>query len=239
MLFLLEHHLRGVGDPVDLIDDLLIHRRGDLRTVRPINLIPVIFLRIMRGCDHHSGNRTHLADGVAQFRRRTQIFEYEHVQSVGAEYVSGDLGELLGVVAAVVGNADADVIPGNFLKNIVGQSLRGHSDGIFVHPVGSDSHNAPEATGAKLQSLVECVLEPRRIIVPQLDHLHLGFLIEIPFQPFPGVLVVILCHNILVLLSCLVAVRPDHQTILITNLLKLFGNICLFLRQIWTVSRNS
>ncbi len=152
----------------------------------------------MRSRDHHTGDRSHLANGVAQFWRRAQVVEDEHVQSVGTEYVSGDLGEQLRVVAAVVGNADADVIPGNLLKNIVGQSLGSHPDGIFVHPVGSDSHNATKAAGTELQSLVESVLEPDRIIVPQLDHLHLCLLIEIPFQPFSGVLVVILCHNILV-----------------------------------------
>ncbi len=33
MLLLLEHHLRRIGDLVHLIDDLLIHGRGDLRSV--------------------------------------------------------------------------------------------------------------------------------------------------------------------------------------------------------------
>ncbi len=164
------------------------------------------------------------------------------MQSIGTEYVSGNLREQFGIVAAVIGNADTYVIPRYLLKNIVGQPLGSHPDGIFVHPVGPDSHDAPEASGSELQSLVESVLEPRRIIVPQFDHLHLSLLIEIPFQPFPGVLVVILCHSILVLLSCLLpyglTVKPYNLQIYSNYLAsRMQGTTILHLPQkVWVFS---
>ena len=193
-----ELHLRRLRHLVDLVDDLLIDRRCDLRSVGPVDLVAVIFLRIMRGRDHHAGDGSHPADRVAQFRRRTEIVEDEHMQAVGAEYVRCDLGELLGVVAAVIGNADADVVAGRLFKNIVGQPLGRHADSIFVHPVGSDSHDASESSGAELQILVESILEPGRVVVPQFQNLHLCLGIKIPLQPLPGVLIVVLCHNLCV-----------------------------------------
>ena len=50
---------------------------------------------------HHTGHGTHLADGIAELRCRTDIVEEEDVQAVRLEHVSGNLCEKLAVVAAV------------------------------------------------------------------------------------------------------------------------------------------
>ena len=70
------------------------------------------------------------------------------------------------------------------MQDVVGQALRGHPDGVFVHPVRPHAHQPPEPSGAELEVLVECILQARRVLVAELDDLGLGRRVEVPRQPF-------------------------------------------------------
>ena len=96
----------------------------------------------MGGRNHDSGGGTHITDGIAKLRRRTDVVEYEHMQAIGTQDVSCNLGKSLGIVAAVVGNADTDVVSLNMLEDVVGKSLGGHADRVLVHPVCTNTHDA-------------------------------------------------------------------------------------------------
>ena len=148
------------------------------------------------GCGHHHArDGALLADRIAQLRSRADVVEYEYMESVGTQDVGRDLGEHLGVVAAVVGDADPDVILMYVLEDIVRKTLGGHSDGISVHPVGPDTHQPAQSARAEFQCLVECVLETCRIVVPQFEDFHLGLGVEITVQPFFRCGDVVLCHK--------------------------------------------
>ena len=116
------------------------------------------------------------------------------MDAVGAQHVGGNPGEELGIVAAVVGYADLDVVIRGVLEYVVGKALCRHPDRVLVHPVGAHSHQAAQAARTEIQILVESVLETGGIAVPEFYHLDPGLRIEIPFKPFPGCLVIVLCH---------------------------------------------
>ena len=87
------------------------------------------------------------------------------------------------VVARIVGDADLGVVAVVMREDVVGESLGGHPDGVPVHPVGSDPHDATKSTGAEFEVLSECVLQLRLVAAEHLADLHLGFLVEIAFEP--------------------------------------------------------
>ena len=182
----LELHLGRLGDLPDLLDDVLVHGRDYLGAIGPEDFVAVVLLRVVGGGDHDAGNGAHVPDGVAELRHGPDVVEQEHIQAVGAEDVGGYLGEQFGVVAAVVGVADPDVLALDLLQDVVGESLGGHSDSVLVHPVGSDSHDAPETSGTEFKILVESVLEPGGVVVPELYDFHLGLGVEVPLQPLLG-----------------------------------------------------
>ena len=140
----------------------------------------------MRGGDHDAGHCSLLADGIAHLGSGTDVVEDVHVDAVGGKDVRCDARELAAVVAAVVGDTDLEVVSLDVLEDVVGESLRGHSDRVFVHAVGAYAHDAPEASGTELEVLVECILEPGRVVVAELDDTAFGLRIEISVQPALG-----------------------------------------------------
>ena len=182
----LELDHRGVGDLGHFGHDLLVHRRGHLAAVGPAHLVAVVFLGVVRGGDHHAGHGALQPHRVAHLGRRTDVVEDIDVDAVGREDVRRDAGEFLALVAGVVGDADLGVVPFVMREDIVGQSLRGHAYRIAVHPVGTDAHDAAQATGAELEVLVKSIFESGGVIVAELDDLELGLLVEIAVKPLLG-----------------------------------------------------
>ena len=108
------------------------------------------------------------------------------MDAVGGEDVGGDAGELLAVVARVVGDADLGVVSFVVREDIVGEALGGHADRVAVHAVGPHAHDAAQAAGPELEVLVERVLESGGVVVAELDDLDLGLLVEVAVKPLLG-----------------------------------------------------
>ncbi|MNC21251.1 hypothetical protein D3C75_692210 [compost metagenome] len=72
------------GKVADFADHQIRHMGNQLASIRSIDLIAVIFRRVMAGGDHDSGRCLEMADGKAQLRRGPQGFEY-----VGSNTVAG------------------------------------------------------------------------------------------------------------------------------------------------------
>ena len=178
-----ELHLGRIGDLGHLVHDLLVHGSGHLAAVAPADLVAVVFLGIVGGRDHDAGHRLFQAHGIAHHRRGPDIVENEHVDAVRGEHVGGDLGEFLAVVAGIIGDADLRIGVVHVAQDIVRKALGGHSDGVLVHPVGSDAHNAAETAGTEFKVLVERILECGGVQGAHPLDLHLGLLVEITFQP--------------------------------------------------------
>ena len=107
--------------------------------------------------------------------------EDEHFDSVGAEYVGGNLRKLVGVVAGVEGDAYAE---GAFhlLFQVVGEALGGHSHSVTVHAVGAYAHSAAEAACTEFEVAVECIFQCSGILC-KLSDFFLGGFVEIAVKP--------------------------------------------------------
>ena len=102
------------GDLVDLLDDILIVRCSDLCTIRPISLVTVVLLRIVRSRDNHTRMALELADGETQLGRRTQRVEQKDGKTVRCKDISHMLGKQTRIVAAVVTDGNANLSPAKF-----------------------------------------------------------------------------------------------------------------------------
>ena len=87
------------------------------------------------------------------------------------------------------------------LFDVVRKSLSGHSDSVFIHPVGADSHYATETAGPEFEILIERIFKRYRISVSKFYDFAFGLGIEIAVNPaFNGLFVIfhiILCVSIL------------------------------------------
>ena len=116
------------------------------------------------------------------------------MDAVGRHHFGGYLGEFLAVVTAVIGNAEAQVVPFAMGEDVVREALGGHSNRVFVHTVGSYSHDAAKASGAEFEILVESILECGRVGIAEFYDLAFGFGIEVAGEPGIGSGNII-CHD--------------------------------------------
>ena len=100
-LLCLETHLGRIRNLGNLGYYILVHRRCNLRSVRPEHLVSVVFLRIVGSRHHDSGNGPLEPDGIAEFRCRPDVVEKEDMHPVCAHDICSNLGEKLAVVPAV------------------------------------------------------------------------------------------------------------------------------------------
>ena len=134
------------------------------------------------------------------------------MHSIGRHHVSCDFREKFAVVAAVVRNADADILRidrvaisvsalGSVCLDVVCKSLGSHSHGVLVHPVGTYAHDSAKTAGTEFKVTVECILESCRIVVSQFNDLAFRLRIEISIKPALSYFSKIFCHSYIVFLD--------------------------------------
>ena len=145
-------------DAANVVDDVDIVGRDDLRSVLPVGLVAVVFLGIVGGGDVYAALASEMTDGERKLRRGTERVEEIHLDAVGREDVGHDLGEEARVVAHVVtyGNLDFREIL-EVLLEIVGQALGSGAHGVDVHAVAAGSHDASQSAGTEFEIAVECI----------------------------------------------------------------------------------
>ena len=185
-LLLLRQRLPGLlNDAIDLGDDPAGVGFNNAGTVIEVDLVAVVVRRVVAGGDHDAGIGTELAHGVAHQRRSPAFFNQMHIGAVLAGNPCGKAGKLRGKQAGVV----ADDNGGQLALTAVGApgSQIGHQtagrtgDVVVVHRVGAHAGMlrglalggvaslsgadhaadgpAAQAAGAKLQRLVESIVE--------------------------------------------------------------------------------
>ena len=145
--------------------------------------------------NHHATLAAVIADSIAQLRGRAEFLGKIYVETVGLENLSHDLGEIVGIVAAVVGDGNLDLAKlAETLLQVVGKALGGHAHRIAVHAVGTRSHYATEATSSKLKGLVEGVFQEFRVSVQEVSDFRLGLFVISIAEPLLGCLYYSLIH---------------------------------------------
>ena len=126
--------------------------RRQLRTVGPVDLVAVIFLRVVAGRDVQSGRRSVVLDGERQLRRRAQGVKNTHVDAVGRHDGRGLVRKALAVDAAVKADGDAARARTRALGlDDLRECLRGVADDVDVHAAAAERHLTAQAGRAELE----------------------------------------------------------------------------------------
>ncbi len=182
----------------------MIQMRRDLAAVAPIDLIAVVFRSIVACCNDNTRRRTQLPDTEGQHGCRLQFRIQIGPDPIGAQNLGGIQRKIRGLPSGIIGNDDAAChrfVTGFF--DIVRQPLGclGHS--VTVHPIGTCSDDASQASRAEFQILIEPVLD--LLVFPfQRGELLFGlFIYQRAFEPHLILLPVIHIHFPLLSRACI------------------------------------
>ena len=193
-----EHHIH-VGDLLHLGDDVLVMRSRHLGAVRPVGLVAVVLLGVVRRRHDHTRVAFQLADRKAQLRRRTQRVEEVNIEAVRGENVRHALGEHPRIVAAVVGHGNPHLLARKVLLQVVRKSLRRGANRIDVHAVRTYAHDPAKASRSEFQILVEALDKLLHIIIHQILDLFLRLFVVVSVEPrlrfFQNQLFQFVCHS--------------------------------------------
>ena len=151
------------GEDVD-VPKLLGNRRGvlgrQLRAVRPIDLVAVVLLGIVRRGHIDARLAAVFAHGERELGRRAQGLKELDGDAVARHDAGRGARKLHRVVAAVHADGDA-LFHGLFAlgANHVGKALRRPADDVAVHVVKACVHRAAQARRAEFERTVEAVLD--------------------------------------------------------------------------------
>ena len=124
-----------------------------------------------------------LADGEAQFGRRTQCVEQKNGESVRGENVGDALGEHTRIIAAVMAHGDPNLLAREVLAQVVGKPLCGSAYRVDVHAVGTHAHDAAQAARTEFEVFVKALDKFFHIIVHQVFNLLLGSFVIVAVKP--------------------------------------------------------
>ena len=124
-----------------------------------------------------------LADGEAQFGRRTQCVEQKNGESVRGENVGDALGEHTRIIAAVMAHGDPDLLAREVLAQVVGKPLCGSAYRVDVHAVGTHAHDAAQAARTEFEVFVKALDKFFHIVVHQVFNLLLGSFVIVAVKP--------------------------------------------------------
>ena len=153
-------------------------RRGDLRAVFPVDLVSVVFRRIVAGCDVDAGYTSQMTDCIGQLRSRAERVKHIGLDAVGCKRKRRALCELIMHAAGIVRDRDT-LLSRADLENIVRKALRCLPDNVDVHAVGACTDNSAQTGGAELEIHIETLFDLIFIIG---DRLQLGLRILIKIR---------------------------------------------------------
>ena len=142
-----EADIFSARDLIDLDDRVAVMGSEHLCPVRPISLIAVVFLWVVRGGDHYAALAAKFTNSKGYLGRRTKALEEIDLDAVSREDLSGDTCEDVTIITAVVADSYRDLGEGSeSLLEVVRQALSSSPDGVAVHTVGAYAHDPAQTT---------------------------------------------------------------------------------------------
>ena len=141
---------------VDIFDCVGVVWSGHLGTIVPICLVAVVFFWVVRCSDDYTALAAEFANCERHFGSWTRTFEEVNLDSVSRENVCADFSKQAAVVAHVVTDNNLDfreVLESIF--QVVGEALSGSANGVDVHAVRANAHNATQTAGSEFEVFVE------------------------------------------------------------------------------------
>ena len=147
---------------VDFRKDACRGFRRDLTAIRSVNLVAVVFGRIVRCRDHHAGRGPEPAHGKADGRHWQKLRPEMDRDAIGGKHSCRRSGKNVAFDPTVVADHNACS-----LAQGIGQSLARLGNDIDIHPIGPRADHAAQAARAKGQIAIERVFDLRLIHSPQ------------------------------------------------------------------------
>ena len=139
----MEFDFFGSFDTVYVVNDVDVVGSDNLSAVCPICFVAIVFLGVVGGSDVDTALTTEVTDGKRKLGSGTEAVEEVNLDSVGREDVGNDFSKLAAVVAHVVSNDNGNLGEvGKCFLEVVGESLSGCANGVYVHAVGTGTHDA-------------------------------------------------------------------------------------------------
>ena len=146
-------------DPLHIADDLCGVFGRHLRAVLPVHFIAVVLLGIMARRDHDAGDGIQFAHGKGQHGNGVHVRKQIYFDAVEGKNVRRGARKHIRVEARIVRDDDAALrLFSPQRQNVFRQPLRRPADGVDVHHVGSQTHDAAHARSAEFQIFAEAVL---------------------------------------------------------------------------------
>ena len=138
-----EADIFSTRDLIDLDDRVAVMGSEHLCPVRPISLIAVVFLWVVRGGDHYAALAAKFTNSKGYLGRRTKALEEIDLDAVSREDLSGDACEDITIITAIMADNYRDFGEGSeSLLEVVRQALCSGSDGVAVHAIGAYAHDS-------------------------------------------------------------------------------------------------
>ncbi len=126
--------------------------RRELRSVRPIDLIPIVLLWIMAGRNVQPGGGAVMDHGEGKLRRGPQLVKNPHMNAVGRHDRGSLPGKALAVLAAVITDHNTLFAGRRPLRpDHIGKSLGSPAHHMDIHAAQSNTHFAAKAGSSEFK----------------------------------------------------------------------------------------
>ena len=176
-------HLLHRRDFVHLLDDIDIVRRHQLATILPIHLVAIVLHGIVRCGNHNTCMTLQMAHGKREHRRGAQFIEKKDFDIICGKNLGRNSGKFGAMQTRIERNHHLDGLFLEAFQQIIGESLRCSTHRIFVHPVGSNAHDAAQTASSEFQIAVKSVRQCFGVLLLQTEHLISCFYIIIIGKP--------------------------------------------------------
>ena len=181
-LFVHGQNIRIIGHSLYFIDDFLVFGSRNLSAVFPVNLIAIIFRRIMACRYHNTGNAAQCTQSEGKLWCGSEFIKHICLDAVGRQTKCRHIREFRGHETGIVSNGNALLFSALFFDEI-GKALCCLSYRINIHAVGSRAYHSAQSSGSEFQILIKTILDFRIVSFDAFQFLF-GLLVKIIiFQP--------------------------------------------------------
>ena len=134
---------------IHLFDNRLIIRRNNLCPIIPINLVTIVFRRIVRCCKYNSCITFFISHRERKLWRRAVFLEKQNIDSISRKYICYYFPKFFGIISHIIGDSNFDSFAFKLLVQVVCQPLSSLSKRIFIKPISSHAHHSAHSSCSK------------------------------------------------------------------------------------------
>ena len=154
--------IKGI-DPVNFCQNGFGCLRGNLASIRSVDLIAIVFGRIVRGGHHDSGRTVQFTDGKGQARSGHQLRINPYLNAIGCKNTGSHLRKQVRLDPGIIADRNPALFRRKMGNDVIGQSLRSFPDRVDIHPVRAGTNHPAQTACAEFQFPVKGILDQLRL----------------------------------------------------------------------------